>query len=467
VLIPALVGGSWAQDLSVSRPESPYLAFMVGLHVATATAMIIYFRHDWARIVTGFVSSLRDRTIATAEQKLAWMIVLATIPVGLSGLALEHTFRVVFSKPVPTALFLTLNGVILLAGERARRRSGERAGEHQPVAAPATPQPAVTAAGHPGQSPRRYPASPLSGPRQPPVQQPADGPETAEDRRLAGMGYGKAIVIGAVQVFALLPGISRDGMATVTGMFRGLSREDAVRYSFLLSAPVILAAGALKIPDLFGPGRRHPRPGPGRQPAVRPRCLLLGPVPGPLFQQGPVPRPLRHLLPDRGPGQRRLVRHPLITQAGRLGVRPAEHAGQDAGHALGRGARRVRGAPGDEAVRPDEDRAVRGDPVGGTEARVRVREITGRLLPGLPVGHLVGVEPDAQRARRVACQVAPGGAARARQQDEVPAEQVERGQPRAPTAQEDVRRSRAWLARAVARVLVRRPAVARFGDDGG
>jgi Bacitracin resistance protein BacA len=83
VLIPALVGGSWAQDLSVSRPESPYLAFIVGLHVATAAAMIIYFRHDWARIVTGFVSLLRDRTIATAEQKLAWMIVLATIPVGL------------------------------------------------------------------------------------------------------------------------------------------------------------------------------------------------------------------------------------------------------------------------------------------------------------------------------------------------------------------------------------------------
>jgi undecaprenyl pyrophosphate phosphatase UppP len=93
VLIPALVGGSWAHDLSVSRRESPYLAFIVGLHVATAAALIIYFRHDWARIVTGFVSSLRDRTIATAEQKLAWMIVLATIPVGLSGLALEHTSR--------------------------------------------------------------------------------------------------------------------------------------------------------------------------------------------------------------------------------------------------------------------------------------------------------------------------------------------------------------------------------------
>jgi undecaprenyl-diphosphatase len=254
VLIPALVGGSWAQDLSVSRPESPYLAFIVGLHVATATAMIIYFRHDWARIVAGFASSLRDRTVATAEQKLAWMIVLATIPVGLSGLALEHTFRVVFSKPVLTALFLTANGVILLAGERARRRSGEHGAAQQPVmAAPAAQQRAMTVAGYPAQSPGRYPAPPLDGLRQQPVQQPAPGPETAADRRLAGMGYGKAIVIGAVQVSALLPGISRDGMVTVTGMFRGLSREDAVRYSFLLSAPVILAAGVLKIPDLFGP----------------------------------------------------------------------------------------------------------------------------------------------------------------------------------------------------------------------
>jgi undecaprenyl-diphosphatase len=164
VLIPALVGGSWAQDLNVSRPESPYLAFIVGLHIATAAAMIIYFRRDWARIITGFFSSLRDRTIATAEQKLAWMIVLATIPVGLSGLALEHLFRVVFSKPVPTALFLTVNGLILLAGERARRRSGEPGPAQQPGMAPrAAPQCAMTAAGYPAQSPGRYAASPLDG----------------------------------------------------------------------------------------------------------------------------------------------------------------------------------------------------------------------------------------------------------------------------------------------------------------
>ena len=75
----------------------------------------------------------------------------------------------------------------------------------------------------------------------------------AADRRLSTMGYVRAILVGSAQIFALLPGISRDGIVTVTGMWRGLSREDAVRFSFLLSAPVILAAGALKAPDLFGP----------------------------------------------------------------------------------------------------------------------------------------------------------------------------------------------------------------------
>ena len=67
------------------------------------------------------------------------------------------------------------------------------------------------------------------------------------------MGYGQAVLIGAAQIGALLPGISWDGIVTVAGMLRGISREDAVRYSFLLSAPVILAAGVLKIPDLTGP----------------------------------------------------------------------------------------------------------------------------------------------------------------------------------------------------------------------
>ena len=73
------------------------------------------------------------------------------------------------------------------------------------------------------------------------------------DRRLTQVGWLSALGLGAAQIFALLPGISRDGIVMVCGMFRGLSRQDAARFSFLLSAPVILAAGVLKIPDLTGP----------------------------------------------------------------------------------------------------------------------------------------------------------------------------------------------------------------------
>src|SRR6202034_4371985 len=112
VLIPALVGGSWANTLNVSAPNSPYLAFIVGLHVATAIAMIAYFWRDWLRIVRGFFSSLRTRSITTPDERLAWMIILATIPVGLVGAALQKVFINVFAKPDLAALFLAINRVI-------------------------------------------------------------------------------------------------------------------------------------------------------------------------------------------------------------------------------------------------------------------------------------------------------------------------------------------------------------------
>ena len=98
VLIPAIVGGQWAQDLDVSKAESPYLAYIVGLHVATAAAMILYFWRDWLRIIKAFFASI-GHVIAPApgtnrfepqniDQTLAWMIILATVPVGLAGVAL-------------------------------------------------------------------------------------------------------------------------------------------------------------------------------------------------------------------------------------------------------------------------------------------------------------------------------------------------------------------------------------------
>ncbi|WP_432994731.1 undecaprenyl-diphosphate phosphatase [Dactylosporangium sp. CA-233914] len=204
VLLPALVGGRWAQDLSVSAPESPYLAFIVGLHVATALALLLFFWRDWLRILGGFASSLRYRRIITPEERLAWMIIVATIPVGVTGLLLEHTFRTVLGRPAPAAAFLVLNGVILFGAERLRRRA------------------VATDAGDP-------------------------------DERLASGSLGRAVQIGSAQVLALLPGISRSGATMGAGLFKGLSHEDAARFSFLLATPVILAAGVLKVKDLFGP----------------------------------------------------------------------------------------------------------------------------------------------------------------------------------------------------------------------
>jgi len=185
--------------------ESFYLAFLVGLHVATALALVVFFRRDWAAIIRGFVSSLRTRRIETAHQRMAWLLIIGSIPVGVFGLVFEHSLRTLFAKPLAAAIFLTLNGVILLAGERLRRR---------PVKV----------------TPARV--------------------STLEQTDT--LTYGDGALIGASQIGALFAGISRSGITMVTGMLRGLSHEEAARFSFLLATPIILAAGVYKLPDLAG-----------------------------------------------------------------------------------------------------------------------------------------------------------------------------------------------------------------------
>ena len=217
ILVPALVGGQWARDLNVSTPESPYLAFLVGLHVATAAALLVFFWRDWVRVLAGFGTSLRHRRIQTPDERLAWLLVAATIPVGLAGLALEHTFRTMLGKPIPAAAFLLVNGAVLYAGEVLRRRVSPGDDPDHP------------AGGHPDHS------------------------GEAVDRRLAAVPLGRGVLVGASQILALLPGISRSGITIVAGLWRGLSHDDAARFSFLLATPIILAAGLYKIPDLFGP----------------------------------------------------------------------------------------------------------------------------------------------------------------------------------------------------------------------
>ncbi|MDR2987905.1 MAG: undecaprenyl-diphosphate phosphatase [Nocardiopsaceae bacterium] len=241
VLIPAIVGGNWAQDLNVAKPESPYLAFIVGLHVATAIGITIYFWRDWIRIIGGFFTSIARWEVKTSDQKLAWMIVLATIPVGIAGLLFEHQFRVIFGVPWRAAAFLVVNGVILYAGERFRTKKSREA--DLLVARQRQEEPALAGAGYGGAH--------SSGQRA--LRQQEIASAVQADRRLTSASYWQAIIIGSAQVLALLAGISRDGVTMVAGMFRGLSREDAARFAFLLATPVILAAGVLKIPDLLGP----------------------------------------------------------------------------------------------------------------------------------------------------------------------------------------------------------------------
>ena len=205
VLLPGLLG--WDNLVKAqSQTESFFLAFVVGLHVATALALLLYFWRDWDRIIRGFFRSLRDRNMADdPDARLAWLIVLGTIPVGLVGLIFEHSLRTLFAKPEAAAIFLMINGLILLGGEWLRRRDDAHAAS--------------------GKAPRRAL----------PTLHPVEG-----------------AVVGSSQILALFAGISRSGVTMVAGLLRGLSHEDAARFSFLLATPVILLAGVYKLPDLMG-----------------------------------------------------------------------------------------------------------------------------------------------------------------------------------------------------------------------
>lgn len=220
ILVPALIGGHWKRDLNVSAADSPYLNVLIGLHLATALALVVYFWRDWVRVLSGFFSSIRERRIETVDQKLAWLLIVATIPVGIAGLALDKVFRESLGKPVPAAIFLTLNGVVLYGTERLRR----------------------------GGTGRRR----ADGSRPRPEDEGVD-PDVLSDRRIVKTGYAQAMLVGSAQILALLPGISRSGVTISAGIFRGLRHDDAARFAFLLATPVIGAAALLKVPTLLGP----------------------------------------------------------------------------------------------------------------------------------------------------------------------------------------------------------------------
>lgn len=190
VMLPSLLG--WHID-----QESPtFLPFFVVLHLGTATALLVFFRREWASVIRGFFRTLVTRKLAgDPDGRLAWLLLAGTVPAGVVGLVFEKTLSANFARPALAASFLVLNGIMLLVGERLRRRR--------------------TKSG----------ASELS--------------------------LWQAIAVGTSQVLALIPGISRSGVTMVGGLASGLSAEAAARFSFLLATPIILAAGVLEVPKLL------------------------------------------------------------------------------------------------------------------------------------------------------------------------------------------------------------------------
>jgi undecaprenyl-diphosphatase len=206
VILPRLVG--W----HIHQNDKFFITFLVATHLATAIVLLLFFWRDWVRIVKGLGRSLRDRGIdpADADAKLGWLLVVGTIPAGILGLLLEHKLRSVFASAQSAAIFLFLNGLLLFAAEYLRRRA--------PVVA------------------------------------------EEDDARIARtVGWRDATLVGTVQAFALIPGISRSGMTMGGGLLVGLSHKDAARFAFLLATPIIGAAAALKLPELFGPDGRGVR----------------------------------------------------------------------------------------------------------------------------------------------------------------------------------------------------------------
>jgi len=175
VLIPWLFG--W---------EDPGLTFDVALHMGTLLAVVLYFWKDWVRL---FKAALQRR--ASDDKRIFWYLVVATIPGGLFGLALEKKAETVFRSPLLIGIMMIVMGILLYLADKKRQL-----------------------------------------------------------RKMNTMTMADAIWIGLSQALAIIPGVSRSGSTMTTARFLDMTREDAARFSFLMSTPIILGAGVLKLRHL-------------------------------------------------------------------------------------------------------------------------------------------------------------------------------------------------------------------------
>ena len=199
VLIPPLL--HWHVD----EGDESFLAFVVVLHLGTALALLVFYRNDWVRIVGALVGSIvRGRFTGERDEKLGWLLVAGTIPVGILGVLFQSSVRGLFASPIPVAIFLMINAFIMFAGEWLRRRQAGAQRTHE--------------------ADRARDAGPRAS--------------ASASRRAS-----RCCRVSRARARRSSPGLLFD-----------LDHEDAANYSFLLATPVILLAALLEIPAIFKPG---------------------------------------------------------------------------------------------------------------------------------------------------------------------------------------------------------------------
>ena len=210
VILPSLL--KW----NINQQADNFLPFVVTLHLGTGLALVAYFFEDWKAIVVPMVRSVQRGSLSSdPEERLGWLLAVGTLPAAVIGVFFEKTVKSLFADARVAALFLILNGFVMVLGERLRLRA-----QVDDTRVDATGSRAVA---------------------------------VQDAKVITKLSWAQAFWVGAAQTLALLPGISRSGVTMVAGLANGLKHETAARFSFLLATPIILAAAVVEVPTLFDP----------------------------------------------------------------------------------------------------------------------------------------------------------------------------------------------------------------------
>jgi undecaprenyl-diphosphatase len=201
ILIPAWIGGSFREF--ISEENQSYLLITIAMHLASSVALFLVFRKRWIGLISVSFKAVATRNYQSTPFRVFAYIVIATIPVGVFGLVFADYFQSIFGKPAYSALFLTLNGLLLIGAERLARSD---------------------------------------------VAHQFHDSDAEIDHRVNAK---TALAIGFGQSLALFAGISRFGVTMSAGLLRKLSHSVASDFAFLLSLPVIIGASIIKLPELF------------------------------------------------------------------------------------------------------------------------------------------------------------------------------------------------------------------------